>query len=113
MATWLKVALALDRLTISGRRLWCGMFSRRDYGWSVRADSAGICTGGGVGVSSLRTFARRSLSLGCGAGPRPILTTGAGQTPNTGQSKGRHGDLYALEGVDRKRCCSTQPRWDI
>ena len=30
MATWLKVTLAPDRLTISGRRLWCGdVFSER------------------------------------------------------------------------------------
>ena len=35
-------------------------------------------------------FARRGTGLGCGA--ESARTLGAGQTPRTGQSKGRHGD---------------------
>jgi hypothetical protein len=51
-------------------------------------DTAGTWTG--LGAMLFLCFARRGTGLGCGA--ESARTTGAGQTPNTGQSKGRQGD---------------------
>ena len=47
-------------------------------------------TWSGVGARRFGCFTRRGCALGWGA--ESARTTGAGQTPNTGQSKGRHGD---------------------
>ena len=47
-------------------------------------------TWSGLGAIFFLCFARRGMGLGCGA--VSARTIGAGQTPSTGQSKGRQGD---------------------
>src|ERR1700676_5129657 len=77
-------------MTYDYRKTTVRMFSGGAYGWTATCTKCSVGTWTGLGALVFLCFGRRGIGLGSGA--LSARTTGAGQTPSTGQSNGRQGD---------------------